>query len=129
MAQSLPVTDLERFTQDVDRELAQMDLFVLPSLFGEGMPMVVLEAMASGVPVVATRIEGIPEAIRDGREGLIAEPGDPQDLAAVLSRVIDGQVDWQSLRRGALKRQASEFSDISMAAGVAEVYRRVLKAG
>ena len=48
-----------------------MDLFVLPSLFGEGLPMVILEAMSAGTPVVATRVEGVPEAIRDGEEGLI----------------------------------------------------------
>lgn len=114
------------FTRDVDGQLAQMDIFVLPSLFGEGLPMVVLEAMAAGVPVVATRVEGTPEAIRDGRDGLIAEPSDPHDLARVIARVISGQFSWHALRESALERHAESFSDRSMAAGVAEVYRRVL---
>ncbi len=116
------------FTQDVDGELAQIDLFVLPSLFGEGLPMVVLEAMAAGVPVVATRVEGTPEAVRDGRDGLIAEPGDPADLARVIARMVSGEVDWHELRESALARHAAIFSDRAMAAGVADVYRRVLTA-
>jgi glycosyltransferase involved in cell wall biosynthesis len=120
------VVDWTGFTRDVDAELAQMDVFVLPSLFGEGLPLVVLEAMAAGVPVVASRVEGTPEAVRDGRDGLIFEPGDPQDLAATLSRVISGQVDWHALRDSALRRHAECFSDVQMAAGVARVYRRVL---
>jgi len=115
------------FTTDVDAELAQMDLFVLPSLFGEGLPMVLLEAMAAGVPVIGTRVEGIPEAIRAERDGLLVEPGDPSGLAAAVRRVIRGEVDWQALRQSALERHAREFSDRSMAAAVAEVYRRVLR--
>lgn len=121
-----PFVDWTGFTRDVDAELAQMDLFVLPSLFGEGLPLVVLEAMAAGVPVVASRVEGTPEAIRDGREGLIFEPGDPQDLAAKLKRIIGGELDWHALRASALMRHAERFSDVHMAAGVAEIYRRVL---
>jgi len=115
------------FTRDIDRELARMDMFVLPSLFGEGLPMVVLEAMSAGVPVVATRVEGTPEAIRDGRDGLIAEPGDARDLAAAIRRIVSGEVDRHALRASALRRQAAKFSEKSMAAGVAEVYRRVLE--
>ncbi len=122
-----PWIDWTGFTRDVAGELAQSDLFVLPSLFGEGLPMVVLEAMAAGVPVVASRVEGIPEAIRDGQDGLICAPGDPHDLAAAIGRFARGEADWQSIRTSAHRRQAEHFSDRSMAQGVAEVYRRVLE--
>jgi glycosyltransferase involved in cell wall biosynthesis len=114
------------FRRDVHDELDRMDLFVLPSLFGEGLPMVVLEAMAAGVPVVATRVEGVPEAVRDGVDGLLTTPGDARDLAAKIARITAADVDWQALRASAHTRQAERFSDCSMAAGVAEVYRRVL---
>jgi glycosyltransferase involved in cell wall biosynthesis len=115
------------FTQDVPAELARMDLFVLPSLFGEGLPMVILEAMATGVPIVGTRVEGVPEAIRDGQDGLIARPNDPEDLARVIARYVSGQADWSQIRANAHRRQAERFSDRSMAKGVAEVYRQVLE--
>ncbi|NLY01381.1 MAG: glycosyltransferase family 4 protein [Rhodopirellula sp.] len=115
------------FTRDIGSELVQMDLFVLPSLFGEGLPMVVLEAMAAGVPVVATRVEGVPEVIRDGRDGLLAEPGDAHDLARRMAHIISGAADWSELRRAALDRQAEGFSDRSMAEAVAEVYREILE--
>ena len=119
--------DWRGFSSNVNAELDEIDLFVLPSLFGEGLPMVVLEAMAAGVLVVATRVEGIPEAIRDGLDGLLAAPADADDLARKIARVMDGEADWQSLRTSAHRRQAERFSDRSMAAGVADVYRRVLQ--
>jgi glycosyltransferase involved in cell wall biosynthesis len=118
--------DWTGFTRDVDAELDRMDAFVLPSLFGEGLPMVVLEAMAAGVPVIGTRVEGVPEAIRDGKDGLLAEPNNAAHLARTIHRLIDAEVDWHKLRVAALERQAETFSERSMAAGVAEVYRRVL---
>ena len=118
--------DWSGFTQDVEAELRGMDLFVLPSLFGEGLPMVVLESMAMGLPVVATRVQGVPEAIRDGIDGMLAQPGDAQDLAEVLSRVIGGEVNWSELRSSALQRHDELFSDTSMARGVAAVYQQVL---
>jgi glycosyltransferase involved in cell wall biosynthesis len=114
------------FVQDVGAELAQMDLFVLPSLFGEGLPMVILEAMAAGVPVVATRIEGVPEAIRDGQDGVLCKPANAHDLAMGVERFLSGDVDWSTVRASAHGRQAAKFSDRSMAAGVAAVYRQVL---
>jgi len=115
------------FSADVTAELMRMDLFVLPSLFGEGLPMVVLEAMSAGLPVVATCVEGVPEAIRDRQDGLLVEPGDPEAMARAVAEVIDGRVDWPALRASAMARQAAEFSDRSMAAGVARVYRELLR--
>ena len=113
-------------TRDVTAELRKMDLFVLPSLFGEGLPMVVLEAMTAGVPVVATRVAGIPEAIRHGQDGVLANPGDAEDLAQAMADLIAGRYDWLALRASALARHADGFSDRAMAAGVAAVYRELL---
>lgn len=88
--------------------------------------MVLLEAMAAGVPVVSTNVEGVPEAVRDGIDGLIATAGDADALAQAIERVLTGQCDWQALRASALERQREQFSDRSMAAGVAAVYRELL---
>ncbi|MEX2188586.1 MAG: glycosyltransferase [Pirellulales bacterium] len=118
--------DWTGFTRDVPAELQKMDLFVLPSLFGEGLPMVVLEAMAHGVPVVGTRVEGVPEAVRNGVEGVLAQPDDAVDLARAIRQFLDGEVDWQAIRRAAIDRHRTAFSDTAMAAGVAGVYREVL---
>ena len=114
------------FVRDVENQLTRMDLFALPSLFGEGLPMVILEAMAAGVPVVATRVQGAPEAIVSGRDGLLCEPKSAESLASAIESVITGNVDWQQLRSNALARQRAEFSDVAMAKGVAESYRKVM---
>jgi len=109
-------------------EFRRMHVFVLPSLFGEGMPMVVLEAMAAGLPVVSTQVEGIPQVVRDGRDGLLVEPGNPVRLAEALARIARGATDTESMGDSAWQRQRDAFSDVSMAAGVAAVYQEVLAA-
>lgn len=110
------------FVENTQEMLLAMDLFVLPSLFGEGMPMVLLEAMAAGLPVVASAVEGVPEIIRDGCEGLLVRPGSSSALASAIARFLDGAVDWEGMRRAAYERQRDRFSLESMAAGVAAVY-------
>ncbi|MGL5096692.1 MAG: glycosyltransferase, partial [Planctomycetia bacterium] len=64
-----------------------LDVFALSSL-REGLPNVVLEAMAVGVPVVATRVAGVPEVIEAGSNGLLCEPGDIHDLQRTLHRLL-----------------------------------------
>ena len=117
-----PAIDWIGFTRNVNRELAKIDLFVLPSLFGEGLPMVVLEAMAAGVPVVASRVEGVPEAVVHRETGLLVEPGSVSQLAQSIEEVIAGDVDYALLSCGAQYRHAALFSDTKMAEGVANVY-------
>jgi glycosyltransferase involved in cell wall biosynthesis len=114
------------FTRGVNRELAKTDVFVLPSLFGEGLPMVVLEAMAAGVPVVASRVEGVPDAVVHRKTGLLVEPGSVSQLARAIEEMVFGGVDYAALSRAARRRHNELFSDATMASGVAAVYRDVL---
>ncbi|MEM1232382.1 MAG: glycosyltransferase, partial [Pseudomonadota bacterium] len=114
------------YTAQVQAELQAMDLFVLPSLFGEGMPMVILEAMATGVPVVASEVEGIPEIIRHERDGLLVPAGDPAALASALATLVGDAQRRGQFGRDARQRQIERYSDVAMARAVAQVYDRVL---
>lgn len=75
---------------------------VVPSTY-EGMPLVVLEAMESGVPVVASAVSGIPEVVEDGRTGWLVAPEDPQGLARALAEVLNRPDEAR--RRGEAGRQ------------------------
>lgn len=114
------------FVTDIPAELARIDALVLPSLFGEGLPMVVLEAMAAAVPVIASDVEGVPEAIRDGEDGLLVPAGDPVQLAAAISRLVDGELDYAAVSTSAQRRHREHFSAEIMARRVADVYDQVL---
>ncbi len=120
------VIDWIGFAKDVNAEFDKMSVLVLPSLFGEGMPMVILESMAMGVPVVASDIEGIPEILEHGRTGLITTPGDAEQLTNVLVELINGKYKWSTIREEAYRLQVTSFSDHSMAQGVAHVYDTIL---
>ena len=89
--------------------------------------MVVLESMANAIPVVASRVEGIPEAIRDGIDGLIFEPSNANDLANKLRSLIGDNQRWKKMSESAVTRQRTELSDLSMARGVATVYDELIK--
>jgi glycosyltransferase involved in cell wall biosynthesis len=118
--------DWTGFVSDVAAELQKTDALVLPSLFGEGLPMVVLEAMAAGVPVIASNVEGVPEAIRDGDEGFLIEPGRPGPLADAIEELTSGKLNYPAMSRAAQHRHAEHFSAEIMATRVAEVYDAVL---
>jgi len=129
MAEELGVSDVIDwigFTKDVNVEFEKMDMMVLPSLYGEGMPMVILEAMAMGVPVISTDVEGISEVIQHGSTGLVATAGDAECLANILADLINGKYDWNAIRKEAYEFQVNCLSDHSMARGVAQVYDTIL---
>jgi glycosyltransferase involved in cell wall biosynthesis len=90
-AVTLGVAERVRFAGlvgDVRPLLEEADLLVLPSVRREGLGIAVLEAMAAGVPVVASRCGGIPEVVEDGRTGRLVEPGDSGELARVIAEVL-----------------------------------------
>ena len=130
-AERLGVADLidwVGFTRDINAELVKIDLFVLPSLFGEGMPMVVLESMAAGVPVIASRVEGVPEAVVHRETGLLVEPSSVSQMASAIQSFVNGDVDYAAFSRRGRQRHAERFSDVAMARNLAAVYRDVLAA-
>ncbi|MCC7476607.1 MAG: glycosyltransferase family 4 protein [Pirellulales bacterium] len=118
--------DWEGFTRNISRELAKIDALVLPSLFGEGLPMVVLEAMAAGLPVIASRVEGVPEAVVHRETGYLVEPGSVSQLAAALDELIAQSADYIPMGQAARARHAAYFSDATMAQRVANLYQEVL---
>lgn len=119
------IVNLRGFTKDVPAVMRTLDAMVLPSLFGEGMPMVVLEALACGVPVIATSVEGTPEVIRHGREGLLARPQDPVSLSQAIQVFISDRAAWCNMSRSAVQRHRQGYSDLNMAERTAQVYRKL----
>jgi glycosyltransferase involved in cell wall biosynthesis len=110
---------------DVARLLSAADLFFLTSI-SEGIPLTVIEAMATRLPVVSTRVGGVPEVVEEGRTGLLAPPGDH----AALAQGIFGLAENPSLREemGRLGRARAEvlFSERLMHARYDELYREML---
>jgi glycosyltransferase involved in cell wall biosynthesis len=87
---------------------AQANVFCLPS-FAEGIPIVLMEAMAQQLPVVATRIMGVPELVEHGRSGLLVSPARADELAAALEELEGDPVLRGQLGRGARERVAEAF--------------------
>lgn len=77
-----------RSQAEVREEMQQADIFVLPS-FAEGVPVVLVEALAAAIPVVATRIAGVGELVEDGVSGYLVPPGDPGSLAECIRRLLE----------------------------------------
>jgi glycosyltransferase involved in cell wall biosynthesis len=90
------------------------------------MPMVVLEALACGVPVIATEVEGTPEVVRDGQEGVLAEPQSASSLAESIRRFISDREAWCRWSHQCVERHRSGFSDIQMATKTARLYHRIV---
>lgn len=107
---------------DVYREL---DLLLLPS-YTEGLPMVVLEAFAMAIPVVATQVGGVAEVISHGINGYLAEPGDSTALAGFAVRIIQNSEIRTALRDHARRTIEDHFSRKAAVGRLQDIYRRVM---
>jgi phosphatidylinositol alpha-mannosyltransferase len=107
---------------------AAADAFVAPALGQESFGIVLVEAMAAGVPVVASDIPGYREVVRDGIDGLLVPPRDPNALAVALRRVLQEPELSSDLARGGRER-AREFSWDVVAPRIEAIYERVIGSG
>lgn len=113
------------FRPDAQALIELMDVVAVPSV-SEGTPLVVLEAMAAGTPVVASRVGGIPDQICHGREGILVPPGDPRALADALLVLLRSPELARSVGEAGRLRAGTEFSHERMVRRVEGIYRTAL---
>lgn len=120
----LPIQELYDWYQ-------KADIFVLPSINingeTEGLGLVLLEAMASGVPVIGSNTGGIPDIIEDGVNGLLVPPGDPEALADAIVRILENPEIADRFREAGLKTVHERFSWDTITDQFVGVYNEVLK--
>jgi colanic acid/amylovoran biosynthesis glycosyltransferase len=104
----------------------EASIFCLPS-FAEGVPVVLMEAMAMGLPVVSTRITGIPELIEDGVDGLLVAPGRPDELAERLERLLDDPSLCRELGSRGREKVLREFDAERSAVQLYELFSAQLR--
>ena len=127
-ADSLGVRDrihLVGHRDDIEQCLAGMDCFVFPSL-NEGMGRALIEAMAAGLPVVASRVGGIPAIVRHEENGLLVAAGDGRALSNALRRILADPQWADGLGQNASRTIGQEFGVKAMVEAVESVYRRAL---
>lgn len=129
LAESLELGSQVTLVGKLDRpslleEFLRADVFVLPSLF-DSFPIAVLEAMAAALPVVATRVGGVPDVIEDGRTGILVAPGDPNGLAHALRRLAHEPETRRTMGQKGQDR-ARSFSWDEILTRIQEVYRAAI---
>ena len=127
-ARTLGIEDCTRFLglrKDVPELLTAMDVFALPSL-NEGMGRVLVEAMALELPIVASRVGGIPDVVIEGETGLLVESANPAELASALKRLVESPEEARRLARAGRAHAVPGFGVESMVDQIAALYRELL---
>jgi glycosyltransferase involved in cell wall biosynthesis len=109
---------------DVRERLPEFDVFALPSR-AENFPVALLEAMAAALPVVATRVGGVPEIVLDGETGILVDPESPRALAAALDSLADDAAARRKLGTAGARRVVEQFTAKRMATRMSELYHSV----
>jgi glycosyltransferase involved in cell wall biosynthesis len=114
------------FESNVSKVMACFDISVLPSFF-EGMGRVLLEAMAMKIPVVASNVGGIPDLVKDNKNGILVNPGDPSELAKAMKKLLTNSEMSISMGENGYQRATETFSAESMSEKILSVYKECLK--
>ena len=110
------------YRNDIERLLRDIDLLVMPSKT-EGFPLVLLEAMASGVPVVASNVGGIPEIVSDRNEGILVPPGDSMLLVDPVIEILKNSALREDMGIKAMKKVSQHFPLEKMLLELNDIYR------
>lgn len=97
------------------------DIFVYPS-YAEGMPMAVIEAMACGLPIIASCVGGLPDLVTDGLNGLLVEPGQIKQLAAVISHLVNAPMLRESMGQRSYSRATNDYDFESRVTELVAIY-------
>ena len=97
------------FTSEPQYVFERIDITVLPSLYKEGLPNVLLEAMSMNVPVVSSNLGGVPEIVIDGETGYLVEPGESEQLAEAISKLWVNQDEYQRMTENVRKLMVDNF--------------------
>lgn len=114
------------FVEDMDQVYASLNILVISSTM-EGIPLTALEAMRHGIPVVSTRVGGIPEIIEDGLNGLIVEAGNMEALCSAVESLVVDEEKRRMISRGARDRIARDFDRSSWIQKIEDCYASILE--
>jgi glycosyltransferase involved in cell wall biosynthesis len=109
------------------KQLAESDVFLLPSRYGEGLPLAILEAMASGVVVVAADVASVRTIIIDGKNGLMVEPYNTAQVVEKLKFLLSDEADWKSLQQHARTTVEENYAIGDYVIKLENLYREILK--
>ena len=101
------------------------DIFIFPS-YSEGMPIAVIEAMACGLPIIATRVGGVPEMVSDGVNGILIDPGRPDQIVGALQHLYENPDMRHSMKMNSYKTAFEKFDIEKLVPRLVSIYSKVL---
>jgi len=128
LAKDLKVSTMVEFLgirNDVVNLMKKSKIFVLPSRW-EGLPIVLLEAMANGIPVVSTPVGGVPELIENGKDGILVEPNNPNALAEAILKLLQNENLCKNIANNSFEKVKNEYSIENYTFKLLNFYKGVL---
>jgi len=113
------------FTTEPNYVFDRIDILTLPSLYKEGLPNVLLEAMSMGLPVISSRMAGVPEIVFDGETGYMTEPGDMNEFADAVVKLWSDQDKYKQMGGNARKLMEDKFDKATQFKEFLDYFHRI----
>jgi glycosyltransferase involved in cell wall biosynthesis len=115
-----------RSREEVTRMMAEATVLIVPSTWYEGFPLVIAEAYAAGVPIIASRIGGLAELIANGRTGRLVSPGDPNELCEAVRWAFSQPENWWDMRLRARMEFERKYTAEANYARLVDIYEEAI---